>query len=372
MVLSSTLSNCLIEGNTTDFGFSTPDGSSTNSYNYLTALSTNADCRIMQNTFSGVASGSNVMADLFHCSCEIQSNTFIRNTNTLLAYLRSDGYFDHMIVDNIFDQNTIDGSNTSLITGFSATTIYQRNKNQIGYAIIPMTTQVPSLFNYAVGGIETYYVQASSDVPPSVSTDFGVTTGAFLDRFAMHLYDDSASPAQRTLGLGLDTSKSIPLGTRILDAKISVFNPSTIPLDLTSVNQFQLSLDVSRNHTLAIDTKTYSSQTVPTWMLNFSSTVKLTISSGLGNEPSMRSAYQVIDLNPTNFTTGTSGQYSYTATNSAGTTLTQVGVDNSNNYVSTSDSNIVASLTFFYRSSLQGSSNTPLIVVSPLIVTYTW
>lgn len=372
MVLSSTLSNCLIEGNTTDFGFSTPDGSSTNTYNYTIALSASADCRIMQNTFSGVASGISptVMVDLFHCSCEIQSNTFIRNANTLLAYLRSDGYFDHIIVDNIFDQNTVDGSTTTLITGFPATTVYQRNKNQIGYAIIPMTTQVPSLYNYTTVGLTTYYILAASDLPPIVATDLGVTTGAFRDRFAMHLYDDTASPTQRFFGLGLDTSKSIPFGTRILDAQVSVYNPSSIALDTSATNTFQLSLDASRNHTLAIDSKTFSSQSGSTWLFNFSSTITLTINGG--NEPNMRSAFQLIDLNTTNFTTGTSGSFTRSAINSSGSPITQVSADNSASYVSSSDTTIVASLTFAYKASSQGTSNTPLIVVSPLIVTYTW
>jgi hypothetical protein len=388
--LSPSLANCLIEGNTVDFGFATTDDATTTNYYYNTVIYSTADCRISQNALSGPAPAfvgppTAVLIDLYNCSCEITGNTLIRTTSIpILAYIRNNGTsgvdgngYDHIITDNIFDQNTIDGSSFVLATGLTQSTVYQRNKNQIGYAVVPWTTQMLSFNSYSA---PSAWIVASSDFPPTDSTDYGALTGTYAtavgfggsDRFVLRLYDDTASPGQRTFGHNVDVSKSIPFGTRVLDAQISIYNPSTVPLSTAGgTNAFQFSLEASRNHTTSIDGKTYNSKSVPTWMVGFAVANSLAINGG--NEPNMRSAYQVIDLPITNFTTGSlPNSYTATAVSSTGTSLSQVGVDDSPNFVSTSDTTLTASLYFQFVATSQGVVGTPLIVVSPLIITYIW
>ena len=54
-----------------------------------------------------------------------------------------------MITGNIFDGYTVDGytpqATAPLVTGTTANTLYTNNKNQVGYAIIPLVLNNPAV-----------------------------------------------------------------------------------------------------------------------------------------------------------------------------------------------------------------------------------
>lgn len=168
MALSSTLSNCVIEGNSVDSGFYTADGTTVSSYTYNQLLLTSADCKIKNNNFSAI-SASGTMLSLNNCSCDIQGNTFKRGSASITAYIASTGSQDHMIVKNIFDSNTVDGSSIDLVTGLSTASIYQENKNQTAYAFLSALegekqwdTQTPNYINIS-GSFPTFTTLSTGD-----------------------------------------------------------------------------------------------------------------------------------------------------------------------------------------------------------------
>ena len=141
MSISSTLSDCLIQGNSIDIGFSTSNGTSTTSYTYPQVLQTNADCKILANNFSGMISDTSptgTMIILLGCTCDIEQNHFIRGSNSILAYIKNISTNDHIIVENIFDSSTVDGASEILAIGLTSGTIFSRNKNQTKYALVSL------------------------------------------------------------------------------------------------------------------------------------------------------------------------------------------------------------------------------------------
>jgi hypothetical protein len=146
MTLDSNLSNVIIEGNNYDYGnfVATATGITPTTYGYYNCLYTNADANIISNYFgAATSSGTHLYvtnnADGYG-SCLITKNTFVRNTTAIAAYIDvSTVTTDQIIVENIFDQYTVDGSNENIVTLPPAPAtngpfiLYERNKNQTAY-----------------------------------------------------------------------------------------------------------------------------------------------------------------------------------------------------------------------------------------------
>lgn len=356
MSLPSTISNIIISGNTIDGG-----SSSSGSFTYASLLYTYADCRVFNNYLSGIQSSISIaiMCVLDGCSCNIQGNTFVRGNSAIKYYIDATNTTDQIITGNIFDGYTVDGTNTVLVHNLTANSLYTANKNQTGYAIIPLGTNKPAIFQYG-SLFDGLFV--TSDVPPDSATDYGVAGGDLFDPFVLKIYDDTASPSNRFFTMNIDITKSIPVGAKILDAKISIYNPSSIALDTSTSNQFNLFLVSGLNHTSSVDVKTYDSAGIASIMFGYVSQAQLMINAG--NEPNMRSTYQVLEIPTLNFTGN--------AATTGNATAPISNTDISKNYVSGNEYNISANLLFFYKASSQGTAGIPLIVVSPLIINYVW
>lgn len=356
MSLPSTLSNVLIQGNTIDSGTS-----SSGSFAYTSLLYTYADCRVFNNYFSGIQNSTSIaiMCILNNCSCNIQGNTFVRGSNSIKYYIDAVGTTDQIITGNIFDGYTVDGISTVLTHNLTSNSLYTANKNQVGYSVIPLGTNKVSMFTYN-GTLLAGAVFSTSDVPPTTSTDYGITSGDDFDPFVLRLYDDTVSPGSRVFYMSVDITKSIPVGAKIIDAKISVYNPSGIALDTSTTNQFNMFLISGLNHTSSIDIKTYDSAGISSIMFGYVSQAQLNITSG--NEANMRSTYQVLEIPTLNFTGNAA------STGNAAAPISNTNI--STNYVSGNEYNIAANLQFYYKASSQGTVGTPLIIISPLIVTY--
>lgn len=376
MTIPSTFSNVIIEGNTIDIGSSSSGGAPT-FYQYGThgigengyLLSTSADCRIFGNYFSGIATNNagTYMIQLSGCSCNIQGNTFIRGSSEVAAYINNVGLDDHIITGNIFDGYTVDGSTpqstSPLVAGITANTLYTNNKNQVGYAVIPLATDKTALFkaDRASSGLSMVF-NTNDGNPPDIFTDYGVTAGYLPDPYVLLIYNNMTVPiTQNYFFMNIDIGKSIPVGAKIIDAKYSVYNPSSIPLDTSGTNAFYLFLVAGRSAALSIDAKTYDNASSTSSMIGYESDAILNITGG--NEPSMRTAYQVLEIPTLNFS-GFAGV--------PGSISSLVNHDISGNYVAGNNYGLTATLQMYWKADGYGTASPliPLIVVSPLIITY--
>jgi len=348
MSLPSTMSNVIIEGNTIG-------ASSSFTYDYL--LITSADCTITSNNFSGITpGGTHSMIWLSNSTNNIHGNTFIRGASSVTSYIQATGSVDQIITNNIFDAMTTDGSNENLATGLTVTSIFEKNKNQIKYAVIPMSTEEASIYG------TTYASTAHAIIKMTPDFTYAVRAGAVQDNNIAEIWDQQTNtPTSRYFGKSLDLNGRIPQGARILDVKTSIYNESTVPLDTTGgINTFTIAMQTSNNHLLAIDSKTYPSDTVSNWMLNYGAKYTLTINAG--NEANLRSAYQVLELNASNFTTDSSHSLI------SGATVTNQDI--SSNFITGADDSLTVSFKFNF---LRTASVFDLIIVmSPLIVKYAW
>ena len=354
MSIPSTMANVIVEGNTVEAG------GAGGAFTYKYMMFNSADSKILNNHFSGIVSdaGAAVMIWLANCTNNVRGNTFVRGSSSINTYIVSTGSNDQIITDNIFDNTTSDGSNTILASGLTANSLYEKNKNQTAYAMVPVGAAKDG--TVITNGWSVFESTTGPFTAPS--TALYTTSGYLYDMMVLKIFDTTASPSGHQFGLSLDVSSRVPAGAKITDIRISLYNPSgVISAFLTSGNFFELVLSSSRNHTDSINLTTYqSSTTFASWMLSFSSKASLSLTTGNELYPS----YQVLEIPTTSFT----GTY----IDSSGGSHSVTGTDISDNYVVGNDNTILANLRFVYTASAAGSAAHPLLLISPLIITYTW
>ncbi len=208
MTLSTSVRNINIKNNSIDIGFSST-GSMPANYTYASNLSLGGDAVVAGNMFKGCignGSGSTNLMTVSSGTSTITNNNFIRGAGSPVAtYIAITSASDQIIKDNIFDQSTVDGTTDVLVTGLSSGSIYHSNKNQIIY--IPIS---------AAGGTFT-----SDIINGNVSADAGasvVTTGFNY----LSVFFDNVSP--RSFYVNFDLNSCMPDSTKLLTAKIGIFN----------------------------------------------------------------------------------------------------------------------------------------------------
>ena len=225
----------------------------------------------------------------------------------------------------------------------------------MGYAVIPLGAEKASNFNKNFRN-----VVSSSVVPPDFATDYGVLTGYIIDPYVLEIYEFDSSPSARYFSIHIDISKSIPVGAKIIDAKISIFNPSSTTLDTGGAdNNFSLFLSAGLDHIQSIDVKTRQSSGFSDVMIGYTAQSQLIINSG--NEPSLRTNYQTLEIPTLNFT-GTGG------VPGSGTGPIS-NTDISGHFASGNGYGLSANLVLFYHPS-GAPGSIPILIASPLIVTY--
>ncbi len=372
MTIPSTFSDVLIEGNTIGVGAGQSSGTPVY-FGYGASASlqdgyiiyTNADCRISNNYISGAVTQANTfMLGLSSCSCQVRGNTFVRESASITAYIISSGVNDQIITDNIFDGYTVDGSTSQdvspLAVGLTSASRYANNKNQVGYAIIPLGTNKPTIFHLNAPVANAFSVFNSTDVPLTASNDVFTTSGYLYDMMVMKIFDTETVPTSQKFTTSVDITSSVPYGAKIIDVKCSIFNASGGTVLLTANNSFTLSLSKSRNHTQSIDIVSHPSTGiligVYNWELLYTTGASFTTTTGSELFP----AAQVIEIPTLN----------YTGTVISGTAGSVSNQDVSSNYVVSSDGNIIANLAFTYQAASTGTAATPLLLISPIVVTY--
>lgn len=352
MTLPSNFANVIIDGNTIDHN---------STFSYSNLLNTSADCRITNNYFSGIQnSTSNTwILNLNSGTCNIQNNTFLRGSSSITNYIKSDGYADQIIIGNIFDGYTSDGSNTDLITNLSVSSIYTSNKNQVGYAIIPLGTEKPTVQHINSPISNAHSVFNSTDGASSFTSDVVVTSGFLYDMMVLQIFDTDGVSSHFTTSV--DISKSVPIGAKIIDVKATIYNPSGgagTPITLTAGNSLGLSLSSSRNHTDSLNIGTHISTGTNNWDLLYTSSAAFVTVTGSELFPTPIT----LEIPTMNYT-------GPVVNNGSASSVTNNDI--SINYIVNSNTNIIANLAFTYTaSSAAVGAGTPLFLISPIVVTY--
>lgn len=135
-----------IKGNIIDQGVEYDLSNIVQTFNYTHCAFIYGSANITDNTFANPAAAAD-MLNTQNGSCQITNNKFIRSATSISSYIKhryiadevTDAYSGvHTITDNVFDQPTIDGTTEELVKGLNINTIYTRNKNQTGFAYIPI------------------------------------------------------------------------------------------------------------------------------------------------------------------------------------------------------------------------------------------
>lgn len=140
--------NAIISNNICDFGTTVNVDGTTKVVGYYTGgnLICSVPAIITNNIFRGIgnstASPLNNFIVFVSRDSTISNNNFYRGSFSLGSTSGS-GYIglsggDHSVVDNAFDSPTIDGTIEDLVKFFTANAVYERNKNQTGYAFISL------------------------------------------------------------------------------------------------------------------------------------------------------------------------------------------------------------------------------------------
>lgn len=266
MTLETSLANIIINNNTIDQGrFS--DGTTPATVNYAFHAWIYGSANISHNTFMGPAAASD-MLNLENSSSKISNNKFIRGATSITSYIKNHGTQDQVIVENVFDQTTIDGTNEAIVSGLTSTSTYERNINQIAYLVLSLVEDMAVFDTYLSASAGQYF---SGDRP-----SYGSDPGAFASKFQftgklgfdrnnenpligldaqnyLFLADASATEHQipRTFSKVFNLNTSLPSGAMLLSAKIGMkmnTNPGGLNVAGSDFNnQFLLRLVVSND-----------------------------------------------------------------------------------------------------------------------------
>lgn len=220
MALESSLSNIVIKNNTIGQGsFST--GAAPVSYNYNYHAWIFGSSIIEGNNFFAPAASSDMLS-LDNCSCIIRGNKFVRGSTSINSYIRNYGSNQQIIMHNIFDSPTIDGTTETLALGLTDNSQYEYNTNQTGYVAIRLSQTV---FIPGVG----YFGSGTVNVPTgSISANFsgypsGYGNNSLMESLTLNITTASDNLGRAyDIGFEVDLQKHMPHGARLLNAVIGL------------------------------------------------------------------------------------------------------------------------------------------------------
>ena len=237
---------CLIQGNTTSYGYWVDNTFSTlSTYGYYagfiySASSANICNNILKGKGGSEAAPVVATVDLILLGGKynIVSNNHvyrIPTLNTISHYISFNNYESTlwdasgsygMIVDNFFDSPYTSGTNEDVI--YLDTTTYpglrdwtaERNKNQTAYATIPLTN-----------GLIPFGAPFATGVPKGFA-DFGVNDEYYITTantsttpfrsYVLKIHDEQNPAVQRNFGCQQDVSKYLPNNVKLISAKMGV------------------------------------------------------------------------------------------------------------------------------------------------------
>lgn len=218
MALSSTFSNVFIDGNSFDDGYATSDGTSSTLYAYDNMVLTSADANISNNFFHGINTNTstNTMISITGASCSIIGNTFVRASSGIKAYIfDTTSTIDQVITNNIFDSNTVNGSDDDVVKGLTIGSLYTNNKNQTGYVLVPILDGEKSW-----DAASFSFINSSSGSSISTSTDPVVLQTHSLNVYGHSILQDAS---QHFYVRVFNLDKYLPPSAQITEVKWGVY-----------------------------------------------------------------------------------------------------------------------------------------------------
>lgn len=222
--------SCVIRGNTTGTGYWLQTTLTTLSYKYTTGfIYSKSSCIIDGNTLKGIntsgTAGNLILVSGLHSI--ITHNKIFRKTADVSSYVAfadlntpawNGSTSTGIITDNFFDSPFINASLSESVIGLPSTVtnrwVFERNKNQTGYAIIPFTNQA---FFGSVWGPATGPVAQSSSLSISPMNDGSGLTGAYKSQYTMII--DNATAAFRFWGGQDNIEKYLPNNVRVIQLR---------------------------------------------------------------------------------------------------------------------------------------------------------
>jgi hypothetical protein len=262
MALETSLANIVVRNNTIDKGtFST--GSTPVSYTYTHNAWVFGAAIIEGNTFMN-SSASADMLNLDECSCIVKGNKFIRNATSVNSYIRNYGSSRHVIVDNIFDNHTVDGTTEDIVIGLTDDSQYECNVNQTAYAAIRLSNTV------FLSDQNGHFSSGTNTVPTdTVLANFsGFPTGfafpSLMESLNLSLFASNTLGKSYSLSFQVDLSAHIPQRTKLISAALGLVGDGSraavntgADFKTSSLSSFDMS--VQQTQSLAFDISSLSS-----------------------------------------------------------------------------------------------------------------
>lgn len=198
----------IISGNMTSKGTSLNSDLTTYTDYYFSSpvIKTRVSATITNNSFRGL-SAIGILADIGGTNHLVSDNFFYRDGYTISSYITSSG--NSVIVDNFFDNATVDGSNELVVDNSSATSsIYERNKNQTAYMAIPLYDAKMTADGYLFYSPDADYDLSPGLISSSKKPNFSITV------------DDTSGHNTKWM---IELSSKLPNSVQILEIKSGIF-----------------------------------------------------------------------------------------------------------------------------------------------------
>lgn len=339
MSLETSIANIVIRDNKFDQG-RVSDTVSITTHKYTYHAWVYGSANIQGNIFLAPTASSD-MLNIDNCTCLITNNKFIRDSVTVNSYIRIYGSNEQTVINNIFDQSTIDGSSETLVLNISNTSVYERNKNQTkNIAILPNSGEYRSWTNPNLYTSTSHY--------GSMVTTDGSGSGGYRYMIQANIISDTSNPgSQRFTEFFINLSNFLPKGVKILNHLIGMkFGALS-----ANLNQSVTSTMAVRMMTTVASNPVNASFSSPASTYAF---VSGTTASGT----------TTLENTVTTSTSITSGTYS------TSTVYYNTANYTANNFVNQESVNIIVSMKYSFSTTATSASSST--IWSPLLIKYRW
>ncbi len=371
-------SSCLIRGNSTSTGYWLNTAAPPVSYGYYRGyIFCQSSSIISHNILKGVTlfTGGGITGVLILVSGNnniITNNQIFRNGVSVVYYIdffsfenpawtASETY--GIIVDNTFDSpysntSTLNENLIAVIDNNVKNWTIERNKNQTGYALVPLTNgMIPfgADFSFTPNG---YVDFGTSDYWINVVPTSNYTYKSYV----LRIHNEAAPPTSNRIGWQEDLSKFVPSNVKIMGLKFgarafgSAVSPGTfIRMDLNKYNTSANAADLDYFTAPAPPAPPFAPGISDSNVVNDSSSPFFSISGiNLNSTPSTDTVFADIDLTNVDATTGAPGG----------------GSDVTNNYILGQGYNLSVSVNANIARVI-GNPDLDLYL-SPIVVKYRW
>lgn len=219
MSLPSSLRNVRITDNTIGIGYSS-NTSSITTHTYTGCVSLAADALVSGNTIAGCIGGSSGATNLVtisSSSCLIKNNLFIRGAGSPVgSYISFSGTNESTLSGNVFDQPTVDGSSTALITNLPAASICNENKNQTATVEVSLSDRALFYSNGSTSQATINGTYSNGTVVDLFLDDSPSVSDADSPRSDILNIEDTASGTNRVYLKRFNLSSLVPRGAKIV------------------------------------------------------------------------------------------------------------------------------------------------------------